>query len=277
LPAATEKLFLPGFGAMTSLYRPGLPAGWTALEPPGFRRSDGSFLAMCRWLVAEIDRRSEPVELAGHSMGGALAIVAAAARPERVRRLTLISPAGLPLVKPMTVSLAEFVAHVLRGRYPLVEARRSAGAALRAPADALRLARAIHDADLRREMAAVRSAKIDTTVVTARSDTLVTADHCRQTARLLGARYQELPIEGGHMWMLERWPILAQVLDRGGSESRSAPSPDADVRKPSLDATTHRPSHRPVDRRRAHLAAHLSASAGAAARAVRRPDGLNDG
>jgi pimeloyl-ACP methyl ester carboxylesterase len=38
----------------------------------------------------------EQVDLVGHSMGGQIAIAAAAARPERVRRLVLVASAGLP-------------------------------------------------------------------------------------------------------------------------------------------------------------------------------------
>jgi hypothetical protein len=43
VPAATERLFLPGRGASGSLDSSGLPAGWTSIDPPGFRRSEGSF------------------------------------------------------------------------------------------------------------------------------------------------------------------------------------------------------------------------------------------
>jgi surfactin synthase thioesterase subunit len=63
----------------------------------------------------------------------------------------------------------------------------------------------------------VRAAAIETTVVGAHSDTLVTTDHCRRAAALLGARYQELPVEGGHLWMLTRWPVLAEVLEQGSA------------------------------------------------------------
>jgi pimeloyl-ACP methyl ester carboxylesterase len=210
----TEKLFLPGFGALASLYRPGLPPDWTAIDPPGFRRGGGSFAASCRWLVAELDRRPRPVSLAGHSMGAALAIAAAAARPERVVSLLLISPAGLPLSKPITRSLAEFGCHVIGRRYPLPEAARSTRAALRRPRRALALARAVHASNLSEEMEAVRVAAIDTTVVAARGDSLVTTDHCRCAAELLGARYRELRVAGGHMWMLACWPLLAELLDR---------------------------------------------------------------
>jgi len=51
------------------------------------------------------------------------------------------------------------------------------------------------------------------TVVGVVTDTLVTPDHCRRAAGLLGATYRELTVEGGHMWMLSAWPALARMLD----------------------------------------------------------------
>lgn len=213
VPTASEKIFLPGWGATGSLYRPGLPAGWTTIDPPSFRSNAGSFAAGTRWLITELDRRTRPIVLAGHSMGAALAIAAAAARPESVVGLLLISPAGLPLTKPMAKSLAEFAAQAARGRYPVAETARSIRSTMRAPRCALRLARAVHGADLSAEMAAVRRAAIETTVIGCATDTLVTTDHCRRAAALLGASYQDLPLDGGHMWMLRRWPVLASVLE----------------------------------------------------------------
>ena len=66
--------------------------------------------------------------------------------------------------------------------------------------------------DLSVEMRRVSAAGIDTTVVGCSTDTLVTAAHCRRAADLLGARYRELPLAGGHMWMLDAWPTLAAEL-----------------------------------------------------------------
>jgi pimeloyl-ACP methyl ester carboxylesterase len=213
VPLASHKLFLPGFGALGSLYAPGVPSDWSVLDLPAFRQGRGSFAARCRWIAAEIDRRPGPVTLAGHSMGAGLAIAGAAARPERIERLLLISPAGLPLAKRMSASLGEFAAQVAHGRYPLRAAARSTRAALGAPSSTLRLARAVHSSNLSREMAVVRAAGIDVTVVGVCTDTLVTPDHCRRAAELLGATYRELIVEGGHMWMLDSWPALARMLD----------------------------------------------------------------
>src|SRR5471030_1314918 len=100
-----DQLFLPGWGAPARLYRRLLAADWTALEPPSFRDARAGLASYSAWLAEELYRRDEPVWLAGHSMGGALAVLAAAEDPGRIARLTLISPAGLPLGKPMAASL----------------------------------------------------------------------------------------------------------------------------------------------------------------------------
>ena len=207
-----EKLFLPGFGARGRFYQAGLSEEWTLLEPPSAIRNVGSFAAYRSWIADELDRRPEPIELAGHSMGGALAIAAAAARPLGVARLVLISPAGLPLAKPIRKSLAELPAHLLRGRVSPPELARGLGTALRSPRSFLRLAREVHDVDLSAEMRAVREAGIPTTVIACVSDTLVTVRHCRAAAKLLGAGYRELTLAGGHLWMAQAWPRFATEL-----------------------------------------------------------------
>lgn len=212
MSSADTGLFLPGWGAPGRLYRDGLPAGWTALEPPPFTDCVGSLESYRAWLLDELERRPGPVELAGHSMGGALAILAAAARPDRVKRLVLISPAGLPLTKPMRRSLAQFGGQVASGRYPLAEVAAASFAAVRAPRAALRLAQLLRGADLSREMKIVRRAGIPSTVVGCESDTLVTASHCKRIAELLGSVYRELPLPGGHMWMLRAWPRMRREL-----------------------------------------------------------------
>ncbi len=207
-----EQLFLPGFGARSSLYRRGLGPGWSTLEIPEPAVGSGALAWRRAWIDAELARRTGPVALAGHSMGAALAICAAAAWPGKVASLVLIAPAGLPLVKPIRRSLAEFCAQVAGGRYPLAEAAWSVRSVLAAPRNALRLARGVQRADLSEEMRCVGAAAIPTTVIGCTSDTLVTPAQCRQVAELLGATYRELRLDGGHMWMLDEWRLFSGLL-----------------------------------------------------------------
>jgi pimeloyl-ACP methyl ester carboxylesterase len=204
-----HSLFLPGWGAPAGLYRPGLPDGWAVVSPPGFELRKHRL-----WLERELASRGDSVVLAGHSMGGALALLAAAARPDLVRRLILISPAGLPLRKPLRDSARDFVRQAAAGRYPRRELRAALRRVAGSPRAALRLAREVHDLDLSSEMRRVRSAGIPVTVVGCTTDTLVTAEHSRRAAKLLGAAYRELGLTGGHMWMLTAWPVLAAELSR---------------------------------------------------------------
>jgi pimeloyl-ACP methyl ester carboxylesterase len=205
------RLFLPGFAAPVSLYARGLPDGWTPLEPPALRQAR-DLDAYVGWLVREVERRPGPVRLAGHSMGGALAVLAAAAVPERVAGLTLVSPAGLPLTKPVWESVTDFGGQLRAGLIPLREVAASALQTVRAPAAAVRVARRLRALDLTRELELVRAARIPASVVACTTDTLVTADHCRRIAAMLGAQYRELRLTGGHMWMLSAWPVLADEL-----------------------------------------------------------------
>jgi pimeloyl-ACP methyl ester carboxylesterase len=89
---------------LMDLLRPALAAD--ALDLPGFGdsppRPDGRYdvAALARTVAALIERRNRgPVHLIGNSLGGAVSVKLAAARPELVKTLTLISPA-LPDPRP---------------------------------------------------------------------------------------------------------------------------------------------------------------------------------
>jgi pimeloyl-ACP methyl ester carboxylesterase len=74
-----------------------------ALDLPGFAYSgalnDYSAESYAGFLHAFLDKvGSGQVDLLGHSMGGLIAIAAAAQHPDRVRRLVLVASAGLPRV-----------------------------------------------------------------------------------------------------------------------------------------------------------------------------------
>ncbi|MGE3774823.1 MAG: acetoin dehydrogenase dihydrolipoyllysine-residue acetyltransferase subunit [Gammaproteobacteria bacterium] len=72
-----------------------------ALDLPGHGQSsktiaDGSIDALARTVLGFLDAVDvDAAHLVGHSLGGAIALVAAAAAPARVRALSLIAPAGL--------------------------------------------------------------------------------------------------------------------------------------------------------------------------------------
>lgn len=209
-----KGLFVPGWAATAGLYAAGLPEGWEVLGPPSFRTSRGELSAYRRWLGAEIARRRTPVALAGHSMGGALALLAAADQPDLVEKLILLSPAGLPLNKPLRASTATFVGQVARRRYPIGELRRALTRTAIAPRAALRVARSVHDLDLTPELERIRRHRIPCTVIGCVSDELTTPAHCRRLATLLNASYRELDASEGHIWMITEPQRLANELTR---------------------------------------------------------------
>jgi pimeloyl-ACP methyl ester carboxylesterase len=77
-----------------------------ALDLPGFGRSgpapgqDYTLAGHARTVTAYLEHRGgEPVHLFGNSLGGAVTVLVAAARPDLVRTLTLVSPA-MPSLRP---------------------------------------------------------------------------------------------------------------------------------------------------------------------------------
>ncbi|HEX3790687.1 MAG TPA: alpha/beta fold hydrolase [Pseudonocardiaceae bacterium] len=82
---------LPGFGRSAPPERGTLPSG----RPVLFGLTD--FADVVVSAIAEFG--NGPVHLVGNSMGGAIALLVAAARPELVRTLTLVSPA-MPDLRP---------------------------------------------------------------------------------------------------------------------------------------------------------------------------------
>ena len=190
----------------------GVPDGWEVVEPPRFRQSGGSFDHYRRWLGGELTRRQERVALAGHSMGGALALLAAVDEPALVERLILVSPAGLPLTKPLPASAFTFVGQLLRGSYPPGAVCRMAVNTFSAPRAALALARTVHDLDLTPELARLRERGVPVTVIGCPGDGLVTRAHCRRLAGLAGAKYREVDAPNGHIWPVTQPERLRREL-----------------------------------------------------------------
>ena len=144
-------LFVPGWGATAGLYVAGLPEGWEALELPAFRTTRGELLAYRRWLGAEITRQERQSRLPAIRWRW-LALLAAVDQPEMVEKLILLSPAGLPLNKPLWASTTTFVGQVARGCYPAGELCRALAGTATAPRAALRVARTVHDLDVTPEL-----------------------------------------------------------------------------------------------------------------------------
>jgi hypothetical protein len=100
------------------------------------------------------------------------------------------------------------------GVHPVADALTSARELGRSPRGSIRLVRALRKLDLTAQMRRVRAAGIPTTVIACSTDTLVTPAHCHRVAGLLGGRYRDLELGGGHVWMLHSPPALAELLAR---------------------------------------------------------------
>jgi pimeloyl-ACP methyl ester carboxylesterase len=107
--AGRPLVFLHGWGMSPRPYLPGLALlaeraerQVIAISLPGFGRTDPlpvreqGISGMAVHLAAAIDAlvQDGPVDVAGHSMGGGVALRIGASRPDRVRSLTLFCPVG---------------------------------------------------------------------------------------------------------------------------------------------------------------------------------------
>jgi pimeloyl-ACP methyl ester carboxylesterase len=205
-------LFVPGWGAPASLYRAGLPEGWEVLELPRFRETGGRLHWSLDYVKRAIGAQERPVAVAGHSMGGALAVLAAIDLPQLVERLILVSPAGLPLDKPLRSSALTFLDQLRRGSYPFAALRRMAINTALAPRSAFTLARAVHDLDLTPALEELGARGVPCTVIASGGDQLVTCRNCREVARLLAAEYREIDAANGHIWPITQPERLAREL-----------------------------------------------------------------
>jgi pimeloyl-ACP methyl ester carboxylesterase len=191
-----------------------MPDDWEVLELPGFRAARGKLERLQASVAAALALREAPVALAGHSLGAALAVLAALEMPAGVEQLILVSPAGLPLQKSLRASALTFVQQVISGCYPAAALREIVRDALAAPRAALSLAREAHAIDLSPELERLRAQGVRCTVISTMTDRLTTCAHCRELARRAGADYRELSAADGHIWMITQPGLLRDELRR---------------------------------------------------------------
>jgi pimeloyl-ACP methyl ester carboxylesterase len=176
------------------------------LDLPPLRRDFGSHRlvdGLGRWLEAA---KLPHVDLVGHSLGGLVAAELAAEQPERVGRLALVAPAGIPCGRGLvsrSLPLLETLYDV-RDRLPTI-----VGDALRAgPLGLLRGIVLVSERDLRPELGSVRAPSL---LVWGDRDRLVPTSIAEEWQRALpGSRLVLLPC--GHVPMWEAPAELAECL-----------------------------------------------------------------
>jgi pimeloyl-ACP methyl ester carboxylesterase len=213
-PVAPDGLFLGGWSVAAHAYEPGLPAGWSCPEQPGFGDTDGRFAAYVEWAAGLVRERGVPTHLAGHSLGGAVAVAVAAREPGLVPRVTAFGPAGLPVSHGLRHAARDVVANGLGLRFGASAASRSAIRALDHPRAALRLAREVERLDLTRELGLLRHAGVDLRVVAGRGDRVSTPELCGRLAALGGGRCVVDEDGRDHLWVLTQPERLRSHLDR---------------------------------------------------------------
>jgi pimeloyl-ACP methyl ester carboxylesterase len=176
------------------------------IDLPRLRRPSGpcdfaSWLG--RWLHAA---GLERADVAGHSLGGLVAAELAAAEPERVRRLVLVGPAGIPCGRGLARRALPLAGTLydIRRSLPMVVP----GAVRAGPGAVARGIAFVSTRDLRDELSAVRA---PTLLVWGERDRLVPPSLAEEWQRLLpGSRLERLPC--GHVPMLEAPRELAACM-----------------------------------------------------------------
>ena len=153
--------------------------------------------ALSAWLGRWLDAVAlERVDVVGHSLGGLVAAEVAASRPERVRRLAVVAPAGIPCglgLFERGLRLVETLYGLRRHLSTVV------GDAVRtAPIALLRGAVFASDRDLRAELGSVRAPSL---IVWGERDRLTPPGVAEEWHRLLpGSRLVLLPCAHVPMW-----------------------------------------------------------------------------
>lgn len=220
-------VLLPGFALSSRTYAAvaaALAAHRRVVVPHVFETSWAAGRApLLRRLFATLDALDVgPASFVGHSFGGAVALDAAAAAPQRVRELVLVDSDAL--TGRWTLARDAVLGARIRWLGTLAGAGDFAGTILRHPLALTRSALwgfwARHDDDV----AAVRAAGIPTRLLWAERDTVPTEASGRALAERLGARFDVVRHAPGKPPVTHNWPYLqpgrfvAELLD--GNDGR---------------------------------------------------------
>lgn len=202
------------------------PQGWQllAVDLPGHGRSweepMNTIDEYARWVSALIDSIGEPVMLAGHSMGGAIAQSLALTNPQNILGLVLVcTGASLPVTPKLlnlcrqedTSAITAFFAKYAYSRNIPREQIQKWQEELGTPASAVYLAdfTACSGFDLRDKLADI---KLPALVVYGTEDSMTPPEFAKFLAvQLPDAQLAEIP-ECGHMAILEQPVRLSQIL-----------------------------------------------------------------
>jgi len=162
---------------------------------------------LTRWLGSWAEAAAlESIDLVGHSLGGLVAAELAAQQPERVRRLALVAPAGIPCGRTVLTRGVRLLGALydVRGRLPTI-----VGDAVRAgPLSLLRGAVFASHRDLSAELASVHAS---TLIVWGEDDRLLPAWIAAEWHEIL-PRSRLVSLRCGHVPMWEAPRDLASCL-----------------------------------------------------------------
>ncbi len=200
-------VFVHGLSASSRWWRAVLPllGGREArlLDLPRFGRHFRP-AGVTDWLAAEIEAEA-PVVLVGHSMGGLVCASLAVERPELVRALVLIAPAGAPELRSLQAYARGLVRTVLSLRPGLM--RTIAEDAIRTGPEAL-----LHGALFATGSSFAGSVSAPTLLIWGARDRLIPVELAAEWQRAIPQARLEVIDDAGHVPMVETPSAFAERL-----------------------------------------------------------------
>lgn len=173
------------------------------LDTPRSLRPD----AVPHWIAERLEELEPPVDLAGHSLGGLVCARVASARPDLVRRLVLVAPAGIAARRPTNYVWP--LVRTLAASRPRMLATLTADAVRAGPRNILRGGLHVCSRGVGDDVVAITA---PTLLVWGARDRLVPpAEGHAWRERVAGSRLVMLP-NAGHVPMLEAPDDLGAVI-----------------------------------------------------------------